>query len=148
MKAKDILKSKRGEVICIAESSTVYQAAAILAKYKIGLLIVNDLSGNFAGVLSERDVVQKCVNLKKDPEQVRVSDIMTSRDKVSIGSEDEEVQEIMNTMTENKIRHLPIFSGEQLKGIVSIGDVIKTILEAKDEEIKSLSNYLSGNYPG
>jgi CBS domain-containing protein len=148
MKAKDILQFKRGEVISIAETSTVLQAVATLAKYKIGLLIVNDLSGNFAGVLSERDVVQKCVNSKKDPDQVRVFDIMTPRDKVSIGSEDEEIQEIMNTMTENKIRHLPIFSGEQLKGIVSIGDVIKAILEAKDEEIKSLSNYVSGNYPG
>lgn len=148
MKAKDILQSKGGDIISISDSSTVSQAVSILSQRKIGLLIVNGTAGAFAGVLSERDVVQKCVNEKKDAGQMTVGEIMTPKDHVKTGTEDEEVEQIMNTMTESKIRHLPIFSGDQLKGIISIGDVIKTILQAKDDEIKTLSSYVSGNYPG
>jgi CBS domain-containing protein len=148
MKAKEILRSKGGAIVSITEASTVAQAVAALAQHKIGFLIVNDASGAFAGVLSERDVVQKCVSGKKDTDQVPVSAIMTPKERVITGTEEEDIESIMNTMTERKIRHLPIFNGPQLKGIISIGDVIKTILQAKDEEIKTLSSYVSGNYPG
>jgi CBS domain-containing protein len=148
MKAKDILESKGGEIVSISENATVFQAATTLSKYKIGLLIVNNASGGFSGVLSERDVIQKCLNLKKDVEQVNVRDIMTMKENVIKGSEEEDIQTIMNTMTEKKVRHLPIFNGNELKGIISIGDVIKNLLSLKDDEIKTLAGYVSGNYPG
>ena len=148
MTAKDILDAKGGDIVSIAENATVFQAVAILTKYKIGLLIVHTATGRFGDVISERDVVQKCVNLKKNPEQVTVNEIMTPREQVQTGSEEEEIQEIMNTMTEKKVRHLPIFKGDELKGIISIGDVIKNLLTEKDNEIKTLSGYVSGNYPG
>ncbi len=148
MKAKDILESKKGEVVSIVDDLTVYDAVAALTKFKIGFLIVKNLSGHFQGVLSERDVVNKCVLQKKSPDQMKIREIMTGKEKVISGFEDEDVEAIMNTMTEKKIRHLPIFNGDQLKGIISIGDVIKILLNEKDSEIKTLSSYVSGNYPG
>ncbi|MFA6540099.1 MAG: CBS domain-containing protein [Bacteroidota bacterium] len=146
--AKDILNSKKSDIVSIADELTVYDAVTTLAKFKIGFLIVTDSAGNFAGVLSERDVVQKCINFRKLPEQVKIKDIMTGKERVISGSEDDHVESIMNTMTEKKIRHLPVFKGDQLKGIISIGDVIKILLHEKDNEIKTLASYVSGNYPG
>ncbi|MDD8018945.1 MAG: CBS domain-containing protein [Bacteroidota bacterium] len=148
MKAKDILQSKGGTIVSVVEDATIFEAATVLTKQKIGFLIVKNISGNVVGVLSERDVVQKCVCLKKESEKTSVRDIMTPKEKILAASEDDDIQSLMNTMTEKKIRHLPIFKGDQLCGIISIGDVIKNMLDAKDHEIKTLSAYVSGNYPG
>ncbi len=148
MKAKDILAAKGKEILSVTEDATVFQAVSELAKHKIGFLIVRDASGAVAGVLSERDVVQKCVILKKDTEQIMVREIMTAKEKIIAASEEDDIQTIMNTMTERKIRHIPVFKEDQLAGIISIGDVVKNMLDEKDYEIKTLSAYVSGNYPG
>ncbi|MEW5799469.1 MAG: CBS domain-containing protein [Bacteroidota bacterium] len=148
MKAKDIIAIKGGGTLNIKEDATVQQAVSELAARKIGFLIVQNSSGEVTGVMSERDVINKCVHEKKDPEKTNVKDIMTPRDKIILGFEEDDIQSIMNTMTEKKIRHLPIFREDQLTGIISIGDVVKVLLESKDKEIQALSAYVSGNYPG
>lgn len=148
MKAKDILSTKGNTVLSIQEDASVQQAVAELSSRKIGFLVVKSAAGDVTGVMSERDVINKCVNAKSDPGKTLVKDIMTPKDKVILGFEEDEIQSIMNTMTEKKIRHLPIFSGNQITGIISIGDVIKVLLESKDKEIQALSAYVSGNYPG
>jgi predicted transcriptional regulator len=73
---------------------------------------------------------------------------MTPREKIVAASEGDDVQSLMNTMTQKKIRHLPIFKGMELSGVISIGDIIKNMLELKDYEIKTLIDYISGKYPG
>lgn len=148
MKAKDILLSKGNSVLSIQEDASVQQAVSELSSRKIGFLIVRNASGEVTGVVSERDVINKCVNQKSDPEKTLVKDIMTPKEKIILGFEEDDIESIMNTMTEKKIRHLPIFSGDQITGIISIGDVIKVLLESKDKEIQALSAYVSGNYPG
>lgn len=148
MKAKDILASKSKEILTISEDATVFDVVTKLATHKIGFLIVTNTEAGVAGVLSERDIIQKCISLQKDPTTMKAKDVMTPREKLVSATEEEDVQQIMNTMTEKKIRHLPIFDGDQLKGIISIGDVIKFILEAKDSEIKTLTEYAFGQYPG
>jgi len=148
MKAKDILLSKGNSVLSIQEDASVQQAVSELSSRKIGFLIVRNASGEVTGVVSERDVINKCVNQKSDPEKTLVKDIMTPKEKIVLGFEEDDIESIMNTMTEKKIRHLPIFSGDQITGIISIGDVIKVLLESKDKEIQALSAYVSGNYPG
>lgn len=148
MKAKDILLSKGNSVLSIQEDASVQQAVSELSSRKIGFLIVRNASGEVTGVVSERDVISKCVNQKSDPEKTLVKDIMTPKEKIVLGFEEDDIESIMNTMTEKKIRHLPIFSGDQITGIISIGDVIKVLLESKDKEIQALSAYVSGNYPG
>ena len=148
MKAKDILATKGKEIVSINEETSVFDVVTTLTTHKIGFLIVTNTKAGVAGVISERDVVHKCVSLQKDPAHMKAKEIMTPRGKLVSATEEEDVQSIMNVMTEKKIRHLPVFSGDQLTGIISIGDVIKFILEAKDSEIKTLTDYAFGQYPG
>lgn len=148
MKAKDILATKSTEIRSVSEEATVLDAVAALTTHKIGFLIVTDSKSGVAGVISERDVVQKCVRLQNDPAHMKAKEIMTPKEKLISATEEEDIQSIMNMMTEKKIRHLPIFNGDQLTGIISIGDVIKYILEAKESEIKTLTDYAFGQYPG
>lgn len=148
MKAKDILSAKGNSVLSIQEDASVQQAVSELSSRKIGFLVVRNAGGEVTGVVSERDVVNKCVQSKSDPEKTLVKEIMTPKEKIVLGFEEDDIESIMNTMTEKKIRHLPIFSGDQITGIISIGDVVKVLLESKDKEIQALSAYVSGNYPG
>jgi CBS domain-containing protein len=147
MKAKDILASKGRIVYTVKENETVQTVVEKLAGNKIGFLIVCDSADDVSGVISERDVVHKCIHHHKDPVQMKAIEIMTKRDDLISASEDDDIEKIMNVMTAKKIRHLPVFKEDQLTGIISIGDVIKFILEAKNDEIKTLTEYAFGQYP-
>ena len=148
MTAKDILDTKGRKVLTIFEDMTVFDAIGELVRNNIGLLIVKGSSGEITGVLSERDIIQKCIYLEVKPSAIRIKDIMTPRDKIVVAEERDDLQILMNTMTEKKIRHIPIFNGLTLSGIVSIGDIIKNMIELKDYQIKTLIDYISGKYPG
>jgi len=147
MNAKDILDLKGRKIFAATEDTTVFDAISELAKNKIGLLIIKNAAGNISGVLSERDIIQKCIYLKKDPLLLKARDIMTPKENIVVAAEEDDIQNLMNTMTEKRIRHLPIFIGQELSGIISIGDIVKSMLEIKDYEIKSLIDYISGSYP-
>jgi CBS domain-containing protein len=143
MKVKDILNSKGRKIFSVTAESTVEQVVGELAANKVGFLIVMDPSGSLAGVISERDVVHRCMSMKKDPTALSAGEIMTPRTKLFTAVENDDLQHIMSTMTEKKIRHLPILQDDMVVGIISIGDVIKYILEEKDEAIRSLTEYVS-----
>ena len=143
MKVKDILDSKGRKIFSVADNATVEQVVTELTTNKIGFLVVKNSSGIVVGVISERDVVHRCMSVKKDPAQLKATDIMTQKSALLTASENDEIETIMSTMTEKKIRHLPVFTGEQMVGLISIGDVIKFILEEKNEAIKSLMDYVS-----
>ncbi|MFA6455847.1 MAG: CBS domain-containing protein [Bacteroidota bacterium] len=143
MKVKDILDSKGRKVFTVKESATVEHIVSQLATNKVGFLVVMNDIGEVSGVISERDVVHRCMSVKQDPTHLKASEIMTPRTALSVAAEEDEIESIMATMTDKKIRHLPIFKGEELTGLISIGDVIKFILEEKNEEIKSLMDYVS-----
>nr|AOR51185.1 hypothetical protein [uncultured bacterium pAM1] len=143
MKVKDILKSKAKKIFTVTTENTVEQVVNELATNKIGFLVVMDLSGALAGVISERDVVHRCMSAKKDPVSVTAAEIMTPKSRLYTATDGEDVERIMATMTEKKIRHLPIVQEDMVIGVISIGDVIKYILEEKDEAIRSLTEYVS-----
>jgi len=143
MKVKDILASKGRKLFSVAEHDTVDDVVTALATNKVGFLIVMNTSGNVSGVISERDIVHRCMSMKKDSGQMKASDIMTPKSDLITASEEDEIERIMTTMTEKKIRHLPVFQGDKVVGLISIGDVIKFILEEKNEAIKSLMDYVS-----
>ena len=147
MKAKDILASKGIVLYTIQESESVQDVVAKLATNKIGFLVVYNPAEDVVGVISERDVVHKCLHHHKDPARQKANEIMTKRDELISAAEDDDIEKIMNIMTEKKIRHLPVFKDNQLTGIISIGDVIKFILLAKNDEIKTLTEYAFGQYP-
>jgi CBS domain-containing protein len=147
MKAKDILASKGHVVYTVKETETVLDVITKLVNNKIGFLVVFDSAEDVTGVISERDVVHKCIHHHKDPALVTAVEIMTKRDDLISAAEDDDIEKIMNTMTAKKIRHLPVFRDDELTGIISIGDVIKFILLAKNDEIRTLTEYAFGQYP-
>ena len=143
MRVHDILDSKGRTVVTIDSGATVDAVVRELSARKIGFLIVTDQNGSIVGVLSERDVVQRCLAQHRSSSATTAAEIMTHRSQLVTANEEDEVGAIMSMMTQRKVRHLPVFKGENVTGLISIGDVIKFILEEKNEEIRALTDYVS-----
>jgi len=129
------------DVISINENETIYKAIKLLAKNNIGALPVVNSEMELCGILSERDVIREMsnnpsVNFKKS----LINSIMTSN--VITIEKNESSENIMDTMTNNKIRHIPIVDKKILIGIVSIGDVLKRLLEKFNLENQHLKSWL------
>ena len=141
MKIRDILRTKGAEVVQIAPDATVLDAVRVLAEHRIGALVVTR-DGEIRGVVSERDVMNLTA---RDPESLAerpVSDIMTGDVIVAVPTDD--LDYVMNIMTNNKIRHLPIVDDGELAGIVSIGDVVNEVRERVESENRHLKDYIQG----
>lgn len=126
-KVSDILRQKGGKVITIDSDAIVVNALMLMAENNIGAVLVTDKSGKVSGIFSERDLVRKIIVKGHDCESARVAELMTA-DPIAIGP-DASLGECMNMMTEHKFRHLPVMKGEQLIGIISIGDVVKALID-------------------
>ena len=128
-------------VISINQDDTVYDAINILSEKKIGALPVLNDQNKLCGMLSERDIIQKMSNDKKiDFSHTQIKSIMTT--KVITCNENTESNVLMTIMTNNKIRHIPIIEKNSLIGIVSIGDVVKRLLEKFNLENAELKSWL------
>jgi CBS domain-containing protein len=141
IKISDILRAKGDEVISLPSDSTVRELIATLAERRIGAVIVVDGS-QLRGVVSERDVVRR---LHTDGDTVLDSelvDLMTS-DVVSCGVDDD-IDAIAATMTERRIRHMPVLRGDTIVGVVSIGDVVKSRMEQLQNQSDQLTHYITG----
>lgn len=141
MLVQSILISKAGGVETVAPDLAIGDAAHKLATLRIGALVVVDDGGGIVGILSERDIVRG-VGLQGDTcLRLRVADLMTSA--VLTCTADDTVESIMKTMTERRIRHLPVLDGDgMLCGIVTIGDVVKSRLAQADMEVDNLRHYV------
>ena len=117
-----------------------------LNKRKIGALIVKDETGHIAGILTERDILTKACPDNLNTKNLLVSELMTPRDDLIIGTVNDTISYVMNVMTIKKIRHLPVFNDENLVGIISIGDVIKSIMGQSETEIKLLKEHIQNPY--
>ena len=138
----DILQEKGFTVHTIASDAKVFEALQKMADRNIGALLVME-GETTVGLISERDYARKIVLKGKFSRDVPVRDIM-STDMVRIGPE-EDVEGCMELMTDNRVRHLPVFDHERLVGIVSIGDIVKTIIRHKEEVIEQLERYIKGH---
>jgi CBS domain-containing protein len=138
---QDILQEKGAKVYTIAPNDTVYEALQLMADKNIGALMVVE-GDHVAGLISERDYARKIILKGRFSRDVPVHDIMTV-DMVRIGP-DEDVESCMELMTNKRVRHLPVFEQERLVGIISIGDIVKAIIEHKEEIIAQLENYIKG----
>jgi CBS domain-containing protein len=135
MKVRNILATKKGNIISIRGDESVRQAIAMLVQHRIGALIVLDEAERLVGILSERDIMR----FAAADEQLfgrPVSDIMT-RD-VIVGMPQDDVIAVAHTMLEKRFRHLPIVDEGQLVGIISIGDVLKIQRDAYRGEVDTL----------
>ncbi len=138
-KVRQILKSKGQSVWTISSDATVLDALKLMAEKQIGSVVV--VNGNtVAGIFTERDYARK-VGLKDErPSAIKIEDVM-SRDLITI-TPDTSINNCMSLITDNRVRHLPVMEGNQLVGLVSIGDVVKDIIEELQFMVKQLENYI------
>lgn len=145
MTVKDILNRKGSKVYSVHPNETVYDAIKKMADLNIGALLVVDES-KIKGIISERDYRNKIILKGRTSTSTPVKDIMV-RSVFCVNSSDS-INLCMQLMTEKKIRHLPVLDNGDLAGIISIGDVVKSVIDNQKVEINSLRNYIAGNYPG
>jgi len=144
MKLKDILKEKGSEVYSVELNASVTDAINLMVEKNIGAVIV--MNGKRpVGIFTERDLMRRVCVSCKDPHQTKVKDVMTSG--VIYGAPDDDIQYAINVMTQHRIRHLPIFDGDQLVGIISIGDILKLQYKELEMENRVLKEYISESYP-
>jgi len=121
MNIASVLASKGARVVTVRPEQTIREALALLAEHNIGALVVTGGRGKPAGMVSERDIV-RTLALDEAAFDWTVGRIMTE---VIAGAPDDDLNIVAHTMTERRIRHLPVVDGDRLVGIVSIGDVVK-----------------------
>ena len=144
MRISDILRSKSGDgasVISIAPDATVAELVAQLAEHSIGALIVTNRS-KIVGIVSERDVVRRLNSDGPDVLTGHVRDLMTSP--VTTCAPTDQVDEIAETMTQRRFRHMPVVDGGRLVGVVSIGDVVKNRIRELEQDRSQLEQYVTG----
>lgn len=137
----DILRVKGSDVYSVRVTDSVYDVIHLMKEKGIGALLVLDGSDGVAGIVSERDVARKVTLLEKPVRGTLVSEIMTER--VTSGTPADTVQESMAVMTDNRIRHLPILHEGRVVGMISIGDLVKAVIDEQQYKIARLEQYIN-----
>jgi CBS domain-containing protein len=135
------LESKGGAIWFIGPDASVYESIKIMADKGIGALVVLD-SGKLVGIITERDYARKVVLKDRSSKQTLVGEIM-SRD-VLYSRPDHTVDECLALMTDKRIRHLPVLDADELVGIISIGDLVKSVIDEQQHVIEQLEHYIRG----
>jgi CBS domain-containing protein len=141
MLVSDLLEGKGAAVATITNDATVASAVADLARHRIGALVVSPDGRHIEGIVSERDIVRHLSELHTDLLDQPVSSIMSTEVRVCSASDD--VESIMNLMTEQRIRHVPVVEAGELVGIVSIGDVVKSRIGELEKDRDELMEYIT-----
>ena len=141
MFVSDIIKGKGGSVVSVTSEQPVNEALALLAKHRIGAVLVVDPGGGIAGILSERDLVRAMHRIGKSVFDKRVGDLMTTP--VVTCSPKDPVGAIEGMMTAQRFRHVPVIQDGKLIGLVSIGDVVKARIEEAEAEVDALRRYIA-----
>jgi CBS domain-containing protein len=136
-----LLKAKGNQIFCVAPQDSVLQAIEIMATRHVGALLVMD-QGALLGIISERDYARKVILKKRSSHDTPVRDIM-SAPAVTVGPEDN-VHHCMQLMTEGRFRHLPVVQAGQVVGMLSIGDLVKAVIEEQSQHIEQLERYIAG----
>jgi len=139
---KQLLDAKGHTVWIIAPDASVYEALKLMADKDVGALLVLE-AGKLVGIMSERDYARKVILKGKFSKDTLVREIMTVR--LIIVHPEQTVQECMALMTDRHIRHLPVLAGEELVGLVSIGDLVKAIISEQEFLIQNLQDYIMGS---
>ena len=140
MKVSDILSSKGSKVFSVTEVITVYDALKIMGEKNIGALLVMD-GERLDGIISERDYARKIVLKGKSSQETTVKEIMT-KDVITV-LPDDDIEKCMGLMSGRHIRHLPVMKDGMVLGVISITDVVTSIIDLQKNTISHLQNYIS-----
>jgi CBS domain-containing protein len=140
---KDILGSKGPGVVSVTPDTDVMKALEAMAERNIGAILVIDKDGKVAGIFSERDFVRKIILKSYACESAKVSEVMTT--KLFYVEPGTTIEQCMDIMTANHFRHLPVMDAGKLVGIISIGDVVKALIERQGRIISQQAFELGQN---
>ena len=136
---KQLIAAKGGNVWSIQPDATVLEALKLMAQKDVGALLVMD-GTRLAGIMSERDYARKVILQGKSSQDMKVRDLMTADVvRVDIAST---VEDCKSLMTQRRVRHLPVCDGDELVGLVSIGDLVKEVIAEQEQTIKQLESYI------
>jgi CBS domain-containing protein len=138
---KEIIKEKGDRVWFVKQDTTVYDALSLMAEKSIGAVLILE-NGILVGIMSERDYARKIILKGKSSREVPVSEIMSTN--VVYIDIDTDIEECMALMINKRIRHLPVYDSSKLAGVISIGDVVKALIDEKEVVINELENYITG----
>ena len=138
---RQLLEAKAPEVFAIGPDAPVVDAIRLMAEKRIGALLVMQ-SGKLAGIVSERDYARKVVLQGRSSSDTPVRDIMTAQ-VVTIGLDDT-AEHCMQLVTDRRIRHLPVVDAGHVLGVVSIGDMVRAVIEDQQLELDQLQRYIAG----
>lgn len=140
----DLLAAKGTTVYTIAPDKTVFDALVVMAEKEVGALVVMS-DDHVVGVISERDYARKVILKGRFSKDTLVKEIMTPM--VASVTPSQRIEECMSLMTDKRLRHLPVVENGKLLGIISIGDLVKSIIEDQKFRIENLQSYINGS-PG
>ena len=138
---RDIIRKKGGEVFSIAPEATVFEALKMMADHNTGALLVMS-GGKVLGILSERDCVRRVELHGRTAKDTKVEDIMTA--KVLYAQVNQTIEECVAIMIDKSIRHLPVFDGEELIGLISVRDALNEMVDQQKFMISQLEHYITG----
>jgi len=139
--AADVLRQKSPAIHAIEPEAPVLEAVRLMAEHGVGALLVMN-GARLTGIVSERDYARKVVLLGRSSSETPVWQIMTSP--VFTVEPAQTVQQCMRLMTDRRVRHLPVVQGERVLGVLSIGDLVRSVLEEQQRTIEQLEHYIHG----
>jgi CBS domain-containing protein len=140
-----ILKEKGAKVHHTTPATTVFHAVEKMCAERVGALMVCE-EGRPVGIFTERDLMNRVILARRDPATTTIEEVM-SHDVVYV-EPTTRMEEAMAVMTERRCRHLPVVGEGQVIGIISIGDLVRTVSRNQEFEIRQLTDYICGKYPG
>ena len=141
MKLSEVLSTKGSEVYRLKSDNSIAEAATKLTEKKIGALLVEDNDGKIVGILSERDIVGGMGPHGADLHDVPISELMTTN--LIKSTSQDTVLQAMAMMTDRRVRHLPVFDGDDLIGVISLGDLVKCRISEVQSEADALRQYIA-----
>lgn len=137
---RQLLGSKKPEIYAVAPADSVIDAIRLMAEKGVGAVLVMD-GAQLAGIVSERDYARKIVLHGKSSADTSVRDIMTA-EVVTVGP-NQTVEQCMQIVTDHRIRHLPVVDGDEVIGVISIGDLVKAVIEDQKVQLDELQRYIA-----
>ncbi len=141
MSVNELLSNKGNTIYSVDETASLREAIEMLNAQNIGVVLVTDKNGHMKGILSERDIIRRALAQETGFRDEPVTKTMTK--KVFTVDEHASVDDVMEIMTNSRIRHIPVMDGKQIKGLISIGDVVKRKIADAENEAAVLRDYIA-----
>ncbi|WP_371395425.1 CBS domain-containing protein [Fretibacter rubidus] len=141
MSVKQLLENKSGEIFSVPKTAKLREAIAVLNAQNIGVVLITDSAGKLAGILSERDIIRRSLLQETGFRDECVEKSMTTN--VLTVTSTASVDDVMEVMTNSRIRHVPVMDGDDIKGLISIGDVVKRKIADAEHEAAAMRDYIT-----